>query len=144
MCGMFNNATSFNQDISNWDVSAVTDMGYMFNNASSFNQDISNWDVSAVTNMTRMFSRAGSFNQDISHWDVSKVARMSYMFTYVTLSTPNYDVLLKAWSMQTLQDNVQFSGGNSTYSSSSQSARDVLTGTFGWTITDGGVDQSNP
>ena len=35
-----------------------------------FNQDISSWDVSNVTDMRGMFERS-SFNQDISSWDVS-------------------------------------------------------------------------
>ena len=39
----------FNGDISNWDMSNVTDMGGMFENSSSFNQDLSSWDVSNVT-----------------------------------------------------------------------------------------------
>ena len=43
--GMFWGATSFNQDISGWDVSNVTDMIGMFNGATSFNQDLSGWCV---------------------------------------------------------------------------------------------------
>ena len=43
---------SFNTDLSCWDVSKVTDMGYMFVDASDFNKDLSSWDVSSVTNMS--------------------------------------------------------------------------------------------
>ena len=48
--------SAFNQDLSMWDVSAVTDMGGMFSDASAFNQGLSTWDVSAVTGMGDMFS----------------------------------------------------------------------------------------
>ena len=43
------------EDISEWDVSNVTDMAYMFAGCESFNQDISNWDVSKVNNNILMF-----------------------------------------------------------------------------------------
>ena len=77
---MFNNASSFNQDISGWDVSKVFNMRSMFNGAISFNQDIGGWDVNHVTNMSDMFRIAYSFNQDLSGWDVSRVTNMSNMF----------------------------------------------------------------
>ena len=77
---MFNGATSFNGDLSKWDVSKVTDMGYMFRGATSFNGDLSKWDVSKVTAMEYMFSNTASFNGDLSKWDVSKVTNMGYMF----------------------------------------------------------------
>ena len=79
-----NDTTSFNEDISNWDVSNVIDMNAMFEGAINFNQDISGWDVSNVTDMSSMFEGASNFNQDISDWDVSNVTDMSSMFNGAT------------------------------------------------------------
>ena len=42
-------------DISDWDVSSVTDMSNMFECCESFNQDLSKWNVLNVTNKTDMF-----------------------------------------------------------------------------------------
>ena len=50
----------FNGDISQWDVSKVTDMSGMFLYASNFDGDISKWDVSSVTTMSHMFNSATS------------------------------------------------------------------------------------
>ena len=77
MRSMFANS-SFNGDISRWDVSNVTDMHYMFL-GSKFNGDISKWNVSNVKDMSYMFNNS-VFNGDISKWNVSKVKDMSYMF----------------------------------------------------------------
>ena len=80
MEGMFQNASSFNQNIGSWNVANVTNMAGMFQNASSFNQNINSWNVISVTNMFRMFL-GSSFNQDISNWNVTNVTSMNSMFT---------------------------------------------------------------
>lgn len=80
MHAMFREASSFNGDISGWNVGNVTSMSGMFAFASSFNQDIGGWNVSNVTDMYSMFYEATSFNQDISGWDVSSVENMAFMF----------------------------------------------------------------
>ena len=74
-------------------------MGAMFNRT-SFNQDVSDWDVSNVTNMRFMFATS-PFDQDLSNWDISGMlvpgagGIASKMF-YATssFSTANYDLLL--------------------------------------------------
>jgi surface protein len=85
----------FNQDISCWDVSNVTDMSLMFSGRGDFDQDISGWNVSKVTNMKGMFSGAQSFNQDISGWDVSKVTNMMQMF----YNTYAFNQDINAWDV---------------------------------------------
>ena len=76
----YDTASDFNQDISSWDVSNVTNMSYMFLVAETFNQAIGNWDTSNVTVMYGMFLGADAFNQPIGNWDVSNVTVMEVMF----------------------------------------------------------------
>ena len=65
---------------------------------------------------------------------------MEGMFSNVTLSTNNYDELLIGWSGLSLQSQVNFDAGSSKYSDSVQGYRDVFTNSFGWSISDGGID----
>ncbi len=99
--------SSFNANISSWNVSSVTDMSSMFNGCSSFNQDISNWNVSSVQNMSSMFKGCTTFRQSLTDWDVSSVlsSGFSAMFegtgywpqdNYSTASGDSY--MLYTWS----------------------------------------------
>ena len=85
--------SSFNNDISGWDTSSITNMSHMFQGASAFNQPIENWDVSSVTDMSYMFAKKDDelltafddsspsvFNQPLNNWNVSNVTYMDHMF----------------------------------------------------------------
>ena len=66
------------------DTSNVTDMNSMFEEATSFNQPIGNWNTSKVTDMSHMFEDATSFNQPTDNWDTSNVTDMAWMFVGAT------------------------------------------------------------
>ena len=124
MAGMFK-LTPFNQDISDWDVSAVKimnsmfhnapafnnnnqplnwgnktgqviDMGLMFFNAAEFNQDISSWNVSEVTDMHHMFYSAVKFNQNIGGWVTDNVTKMHAMFE----GASDFNQNIAAWNTE--------------------------------------------
>lgn len=83
---MFQRQINFNQEIGTWNVSNVTDMGFLlagnidkaFNNAGS--PSIGTWNTSKVTNMTGMFIGCNLFNQNVGAWDTSNVLTMDGLF----------------------------------------------------------------
>lgn len=50
-------------------------MESMFQDAESFTDDLSAWDVSSVTNMSSMFHDATVFNSDLQLWNTLEAAR---------------------------------------------------------------------
>ena len=91
-----------------------------------------------------MFQSATAFNQNIGSWYLRNMTNMINMFGGAGLSTANYDALLIGWSTISpnetpLKPNVVFSGGNSKYCNGA-SARASIISTYGWTITDAGLD----
>ena len=104
MSDLFRHQNTFNQDISSWDTSNVTNFHGMFemnlqvNNDNSFNQNISAWDTSSATDMSYMFYNADAFNQDIGSWNTSSVTNMERMFA----STTNFNQNIGAWNLSSL------------------------------------------
>ena len=70
-------------------------LSFMFSQTESFNQDISNWDVSNAYSLASMFRGATSFNQDLSSWNVSNVTNCDFFSsgaTAYTLPKPNFTI----------------------------------------------------
>lgn len=110
---MFSGCSSFNQDISGWDMSQVQNLANMFNGCTAFNQNLAAWNTSAVLNMYRTFYGCSSFNQDIGLWLTSNVNNMAEMFSgaskfnqdlskwcvsKITSKPANFDLNASAWT----------------------------------------------
>lgn len=98
MINMFKGASIYNNggstEIDTWDVSKVTDMSGMFNGATAFNQPLNpGWPTVALTNTENMFRNATSYNQPLNAWDVSNVTTMFGMFFGAT----SFDKPLDSW-----------------------------------------------
>jgi len=135
-------SSNFNGSVAGWTFksSGSISMQYMFQANTSFNQDVSSWDVSTITSMAYMFDGASSFNQDISGWDISNVTSFTlFMRNASAFSTANYDLLLNAWSLLTVSAGESLTVVPAYTITTSQAARDILTGSpNNWTISDGG------
>ena len=104
MADAFSDRYSFNEDISGWDVSSVTDMSGMFYYTEEFNQPLGGWDVSSVINMEYMFGESYAFNQDISGWNVSSVTNMTGMFYYAEV----FDQPLGTWDVSSVTNDLLY------------------------------------
>ena len=91
---------TFNDDISQWNTSAVTTLASTFRGASAFNQPIGVWDVSRVESFSDTFQSAKAFNQSLADWDISGVSALGYMMFYSTLalSDCNKALIRASWA----------------------------------------------
>lgn len=79
--GMFENCSSFDQDVSFFDVSNVADLSDVFAYATSYTNGGADllWDVQNAMDMTGLFDST-RYNGNLSNWDVQKVTSFSWMF----------------------------------------------------------------
>jgi surface protein len=103
--------TPFNGDISSWNTSKVTTMNSTFFDAASFNQDIGDWDTSNVTDMGDMFSMATAFNGDISSWNTSSVENMYAML----MSAEDFNQDLSSWDVSSVTNYTSFDSGTTAW-----------------------------
>jgi surface protein len=133
---MFLQASAFNQDIANWDVSGSTDNKLMFYYAKSFNQDISKWDVTNNTNWSSTFYGCPiTFNLSSSYqpstygrapyvaWDTKNVTNFSSMFFNYngdnSNPNPGYNGDVTNWDTSNATNILRmFAGINATHTSS--------------------------
>lgn len=137
---LFQNQGNFNQDISSWDTSSVTTTQSMFNSASAFNQDISGWTTTSVTDMSNMFNSASAFNQNIGSWNLGSISTMANMLDNSGMSVANYSDTLIGWNANVNTPNtITFGASTLQYNDDGETARNNLTGTKSWTISDAGL-----
>ena len=139
----FNNGGS--PSISGWTINTTTNvsMFWMFRAATSFNQPIGSWNVSKVTNMESLFHTATSFNQNIGSWNVSGVTTFTNFMadkTFSDYSTTNLDAIYNGWSaLPSVQTGRNINFNTIKYTAAGSAGKAILQGTYGWTITDGGI-----
>jgi len=96
--GLFEDKTTFNEDISDWRMdNAVTARG-MFKNAISFDQPVGKWKICNLIYATEMFNGATSFNQPIGNWVVKKLKDAAGMFR----GAISFEYDLKQWKLYRL------------------------------------------
>ena len=134
LSGLFYGASSFNDDINDWDTSSVTEMDGMFGWASSFNQSLNSWDTGSVTDMSYMFVLASSFDQSLGAWNIGLVVNMEYMLDQTALTVANYDATLIAWEDGPKQIDVTLGAIGLSFSSLGSNARQSLNCYSGWTF----------
>lgn len=132
-------------NINFWNMSGITSISNMFYNAGNFNSNIGSWNTSAITDMSFVFGLDignSSFNQNIGSWVVTGVTTFNGFMAQANstnFSTTNLDAIYNSWSTQNVQSGKSISFGTAKYTSASSAGRNILTGTYGWTITDSGL-----
>lgn len=142
---------SINPNITGWNVSSVTDMSNMFQNNQVFNRNLTAWSVSGVTNMSNMFNGATAFKgSGLEEWNLASLNTNTSLDNFATscnFPTNQYDLILNSWNnskssgvngVNNWRTDLSPHFGSSKYTAAGSGARASLI-SYGWTITDGGL-----
>lgn len=134
--------SSFNQPIT-LDCTSATTLTYAFRDCAALNSTISLSNTGNVSDWSSFLCFATAFNQDISSLNVSGMTNgVDFMTgkTAANYDAAKLDALYTAWSILTLQPNVNIHFGTIKHTAGSSAAKAVLTSApNNWTITDGGI-----
>lgn len=131
-------------DLSTWDTQNVVEaVNFALRADGLTGRGIEGWNTSKLADARNMFNNADLFDKDLSSWDVSSLQQAGNMFLNSGLSTTNYNLMLAAWSQQSLQSTVTFHGGNAKwkFGFGGQGRFDMIS-IYSWTITDGGQEDA--
>lgn len=105
--------TSFDQNISGWNVFRVRDMREMFKD-SSFNRNIGGWNTSSLSRADGMFQGNTEFDQDLQDWNMTNVISLSRMFK----DAINFNGNVSTWNTSNVQDMSETFSGAERFNSS--------------------------
>ena len=116
MHGMFSRSTrsksyDFNQPLNDWNTTNVRNFGGMFAGAGAFNQPLYNWNTTNVLDMSFMFSVARAFNQSLNVWNTTNVLNMRNMFR----NADAFDQPLEGWDTKNVKDMRSMFSGAATF-----------------------------
>lgn len=100
MFAMFKDSNRFNQDLSGWDVSRITNATDAFRDCVAFNGDVGTWRLDKLGNAQRMFKGCKVFNQPLNDWRFPELRVAIEMFS--GCSAFNQD--LNSWNVSGIRD----------------------------------------
>lgn len=131
LANMFNGCLRFNQSLSNWTLpSTVTSLSGFLQGAEDFNQDISHFNMTNITNISKMFHGCDDFDAtNLENWErttpgnastMANVVNMSELFNYKKDVNKTFNNAISSWNtsgvtnMRNLVANVTGNGNGMT------------------------------